>query len=189
MNHNNTDKIYQKAKKIRTALLLFTDKDIKRKIEKDNNKRYIKQYNPKNQDMLEVCFQVNFTNYNSQIVQISSSIEKEKFFGSENFFCFSSKSNVSKTISSNSSLQTMEQSFKKTMTISKLIIHKKVFPENIIHLLEVNKKMIKKHYVSNYSNSISSDDSLNEDININEEFDKSQLYLEDLCDSFKNKYT
>ena len=48
MNHNNTDKIYQKAKKIRTALLLFTDKDIKRKIEKDNNKRYIKQYNPKN---------------------------------------------------------------------------------------------------------------------------------------------
>ena len=94
-----------------------------------------------------------------------------------------------KTTSSNSSLQTMEQSFKKTMTISKLIIHKKVIPENIIYLLEVNKKMIKKHYVSNYSNSISSDDSLNEDININEEFDKSQLYLEDLCDSFKNKYT
>ena len=40
--HNNTDKIYQKAKKIRTSLLLFTDKDIKQKIEKDNNKRYIK---------------------------------------------------------------------------------------------------------------------------------------------------
>ena len=89
--HNNTYKIYEKAKKIRNALLVFTEKDIKRKIEKDNNKRYIKPYNPKKQDIFKVSFQECYTNNNSQIVQISSSIEKEKFFSSDN------KSNVSKT--------------------------------------------------------------------------------------------
>ncbi len=185
---NNADKIYEKAKKIRIVLLLFTDKDIKRKMEKDNNKRYIKQYNPKNQDMFEVSFQECFTNNNSQIVEISSFSDKEKCFSSiNNFFSFRNKSNTSQNTSSNSYLQTMEESFKKKMTISKLIIHKKVIPENIIHLLEINNKILKQHSISTYTNSIFRNNSSNKDVY--SKYDKEQLYLENLCDSFKSKYS
>ena len=193
IDKNISDKIYEKSKKIRTQLLLYSDKEIRRIIEKDNNKRYIKKSNPKNYDNIEVSFQQSFANNISKIILMSSFPDKEKFFSPDiPLIFFSNKSNTSKTLtnSSKSSLQTAEHSFKKQLTISKLIIHKKVIPENLFHLLEINKKLYKKNWINNYTNSISSNSSnpFNEDINNNVDIHKYQLYLEDLCDNFRYKY-
>jgi hypothetical protein len=193
IDKNISDKIYEKSKKIRIQLLLYSDNQIRRIIEKDNNKRYIKKYNPKNYDCMKVSFQQSFTNNNSKIMLMSSFPDKEKFFDPDiPFIFFSNKSETSKTLtnSSKSSLQTTEHSCKKKLTISKLIIHKKVIPENLFHLLETNKKLYKKNWINNYTNSIYSNNSnsFNEDINSNDDIDKYQLYLEDLCDNFRYKY-
>ena len=129
----------EKAKKIRTQLLLFVDKEIKKNSKNNTNKRYIKPYDSKNEDCFKVTFQENFNNSMGKSIQFFSSDNKEII---QNISFFQSKSNSSKTNFSDctrSSLSTQENSIKKNMPISKLIRHQKVIPENLMGLLEKNK--------------------------------------------------
>ena len=178
----------EKAKKIRTQLLLFVDKEIK-KSKDNNNKRYIKPYDSKNEDYFKVTFQENFNNSMGKCIQFFSSDNKEIV---QNISFFQSKSNTSKTLSEypSSSLSTQENSIKKNMPISKLIWHQKVIPENLIGLLEIVKR--KKsifNCINNTPSSASSYDSNNTNaLNNNEkeeDFIKYQNYLFKLCGKFK----
>ena len=96
---------------------------------KNNNKRYIKPYDSKNEDCFKVTFQENFNNSMGKCIQFFSSDNKEM---TQNISFFKSKSN-SKTTSydfPSSSSSTQENSVKKNMPIGKLIRHQKVIPEN-----------------------------------------------------------
>ena len=183
----NNDKLYKKANKIRIKLLLFTDKEIKQSLKKDNNKRYIKQYNIENQNSFKISFKEHFCNISKKIKIISSS-NKEKVTNFETSFISFSMSNISKTLtnSSNSSLPTQEQSFKNKISISKLILRKKVVPENLIYLLEKNKKEKINKSIYYCINSISSD--YNGNLYGKEDQYKYHKYLEDLCNNFKNSF-
>jgi len=185
----------EKAKKIRTQLLLFVDKEIKKNSKNNINKRYIKPYDSKNEDCFKVTFQENFNNSMGKSIQFFSSDNKEI---NQNISFFKSKSNSSKTNFSDctsSSLSTQENSIKKNMPISKLILRQKVIPECLMGLLEKNKflKIVKrKKSIFNCINSTSSDsissyNSLNFNaLNNNEDdFIKFQNYLFNLCGNFK----
>ncbi len=185
----------EKAKKIRTQLLLFVDKEIKKNSKNNINKRYIKPYDSKNEDCFKVTFQENFNNSMGKSIQFFSSDNKEI---NQNISFFKSKSNSSKTNFSDctsSSLSTQENSIKKNMPISKLILRQKVIPEYLMGLLEKNKflKIVKrKKSIFNCINSTSSDsissyNSLNFNaLNNNEDdFIKFQNYLFNLCGNFK----
>ena len=185
----------EKSKKIRTQLLLFVDKEIKKNSKNNINKRYIKPYDSKNEDCFKVTFQENFNNSMGKSIQFFSSDNKEI---NQNISFFKSKSNSSKTNFSDctsSSLSTQENSIKKNMPISKLILRQKVIPEYLMGLLEKNKflKIVKrKKSIFNCINSTSSDsissyNSLNFNaLNNNEDdFIKFQNYLFNLCGNFK----
>ena len=190
INKTNIKINNEKAKKIRTQLLIFVDKEIK-KSKNNNNKRYIKPYDSKNEDYFKVTFQENFNNSIGKCIQFFSSDNKEIV---QNISFFHSKSNTSKTLSDNtsSSLSTQENSTKKNMPISKLIRHQKVIPENLIGLLEIvkRKKSIFNCINSASSSPISSYDSNNVNALNNDEEDfinpKFQNYLFKLCDNFIN---
>ena len=189
INKTNIKINNEKAKKIRTQLLIFVDKEIK-KSKNNNNKRYIKPYDSKNEDYFKVTFQENFNNSMGKCIQFFSSDNKEIV---QNISFFHSKSNTSKTLSDNtsSSLSTQENSTKKNMPISKLIRHQKVIPENLIGLLEIvkRKKSIFNCINSASSSPISSYDSNNVNALNNDEEDfinpKFQNYLFKLCGNFK----
>ena len=189
INKTNIKINNEKAKKIRTQLLIFVDKEIK-KSKNNNNKRYIKPYDSKNEDYFKVTFQENFNNSIGKCIQFFSSDNKEIV---QNISFFHSKSNTSKTLSDNtsSSLSTQENSTKKNMPISKLIRHQKVIPENLIGLLEIvkRKKSIFNCINSASSSPISSYDSNNVNALNNDEEDfinpKFQNYLFKLCGNFK----
>jgi hypothetical protein len=179
----------EKAKKIRTQLLLFVDKEIKKKSKKNSNERYIKPYDSKNEDYLKITFQENFNNSMGKCIQFFSSDNKEIV---QNISFFQSKSKTLRTFSDcpSSSLSTQENSIKKNMPISKLIRHQKVIPENLIGLLEVVKR--KKSIFICLSNTPSSASSYDSNItntlnNYEEEEDfiKYQNYLNKLCGNFK----
>ena len=187
-NRINDDKIYEKAKKIRTKLLLYTDRELKNKSKKDMNKRYIKQYNIENHHSFGISYQEYYSNHLSKKIKIISSFDKEGIPNPDTSLVSISKSNISKilTNSSNSSLPTQEQSFKNKLTISKLILHKKVIPENLINLIEKNKKLkINKsicYCTKNIYNTFN-------DVFYNDEDNyKYYEYLEDLCCNIKINY-
>ena len=184
-NRINDDKIYEKAKKIRTTLLLFTDKEIKKKLKKDNNKRYIKQYNIESHQSFGISFQEHFSNNYPKKIQIISSFDKERIPCPDTSLVSISKSNISKILinSSNSSLPTQEQSFKNKITISKLILHKKVIPENLINLLEKNKQLKINKSICYCTKNIYN--TFNEVLYSDEDNYKYYEYLEDLCCNFK----
>ena len=188
INKSNIKINNEKAKKIRTQLLLFVDKEIKNS-KSNNNKRYIKPYDSKNEDYFKVTFQENFNNSMGKCIQFFSSDNKEIV---QNISFFQSKSNTSKTLSEypSSSLSTQENSIKKNMPISKLIWHQKVIPENLIGLLEiVKRKKFIFNCINNTPSSASSYDSNNTNaLNNNEkeeDFIKYQNYLFKLCGKFK----
>ena len=189
INKTNIKINNEKAKKIRTQLLIFVDKEIK-KSKNNNNKRYIKPYDSKNEDYFKVTFQENFNNSIGKCIQFFSSDNKEIV---QNISFFHSKSNTSKTLSDNtsSSLSTQENSTKKNLPISKLIRHQKVIPENLIGLLEIvkRKKSIFNCINSTSNSPISSYDSNDVNVLNNDEEDfinpKFQNYLFKLCGNFK----
>ena len=182
----------EKAKKIRTQLLLFVDKEIKKKSKINTNKRYIKPYDSKNEDCFKVTFQENFNNSMGKCIQFFSSDNKEIV---QNISFFQSKSNTSKTTLSDypsSSLSTQENSIKKNMPISKLIRHQKVIPENLMVLLEKNRIVKRKKSIFNCIKSTSSDSicsyNSNNALNNNEDdYIKFQNYLLNLCCKLKYK--
>jgi hypothetical protein len=67
----------EKAKKIRAKLLLYVDREIKMQSNKNNNKRYIKPYDSKNEDCFKVSFQENFNNSMGKCIQFFSSNKKK----------------------------------------------------------------------------------------------------------------
>ena len=190
----NIDKIYQKAKQIQTNLLLFVDKEIKKKTKNDINKRYIKNCNISNNDSFQITFQEYFNNNIRKSIRIFSNQEKSKIESSGTSFIFQSGCKTLTSISSNSSLSTQEISNKKIQPISKKISHEKVIPENLMNLIE--KKRKRKISIFLYINNISNNDSLINDLSINnndekgeeEKYIKHQKYLEDLCNIYKNSF-
>ena len=177
INKTNIKINNEKAKKIRTQLLIFVDKEIK-KSKNNNNKRYIKPYDSKNEDYFKVTFQENFNNSIGKCIQFFSSDNKEIV---QNISFFHSKSNTSKTLSDNtsSSLSTQENSTKKNLPISKLIRHQKVIPENLIGLLEIvkRKKSIFNCINSTSNSPISSYDSNDVNVLNNDEEDFIKLFV------------
>ena len=192
INKNNTNKVNEKAKKIRTQLLLFVDKEIKIKSKNNKNKRYIKPYDSKNEDYFQITLQENYNNNMGKCIKFFSSDNKESI---PNISFFQSKS-YTLTDYPNSSISTQDNSIKKKLTISKKIRYQKVIPQNLMGLLKENKiKIIKKRKKSifSYINSISIKDSSynslndNDALNNNEEdFIKCQNYLFNLCGNLKS---
>lgn len=113
MHENISDTIYKKAKKIRTNLLLYTDKYIKQK-QKNNNSNEILSLEKNNiyqKESMEVSFQEFYVESNIQIIthevekrekkiipNISSSIS---FHIAENSFCIFKNSPLLSTAESN----------------------------------------------------------------------------------------
>ena len=183
INKNSINKIEEKAKKIRTQLLLFVDKEIKIKSKNDKNKRYIKPYDSKNEDYFKITFQENYNNNMGKCIKFFSSDNKESI---PNIPFFQNKSYTLNTLTE--SLSTQDNSIKKNMPISKKIRYQKVIPQNLIGLLKENKikKIVKrKKTISNNSsyNSLNNNNALN---NNEEDFIKGENYLFNLCDNLKS---
>ena len=195
-NKTNNDKIYEKAKKIRTNLLLFIDKEIKQKNKKDKNKRYIKEYNIINCKSFQITFQEYYNNNIKKSIQIYPNIEKNKIPINELSFFSHCKTNTLTTLSSNSSLTTQEASFKKIPIISKKIFREKVIPESLMKLIKENRNtnVRRKRSICFYINSLTNNGCLYNDLNSNnsnndgeEEIDiKYQKYLENLVSSVRS---
>ena len=112
INKTNIKINNEKAKKFWTKLLIFVDKEMKKSRNNNNNKRYIKPYDSKNEDYFKVTFQENFNNSMGKCIQFFSSDNKEIV---QNISFFQSKSNTSKTLSEypSSSLSTKRIQSKK----------------------------------------------------------------------------
>ena len=194
INKNNSNKVNEKAKKMRVQLLLFVDKEIKMNSKNNKNKRYIKPYDSKNEDYFQITFQENYNNNMGKCIKFFSSDNKESI---PSISFFKSKSYTLKSLTDypNSSISTQDNSIKKNMPISKKIRYHKVIPQNLMGLLKENKiKNIlnRKKSIFSYINSISCNDNSYNSLNNNnalnnneEDFIKCQNYLLNLCGKFK----